>query len=85
MTSVNMLSQQQAILRKNPSIRVSHILLPRKLNLNEGKRYKCDQCNYAATTARSLKIHKEAKHEGIRYPWYQCDYAATTASALKKQ
>ena len=47
-------------------------------------RYPCDQCDYAATTASTLKQHKESKHEGVGYPCDQCDYIATTAREVTK-
>ena len=78
MTSVNMLPQQKGIFRitKKPSMRVSDIhvisvvMLPQqkailsgtKSQKHEGIRYPYDQCEYAATTARTLKNNKEAKH-----------------------
>ena len=47
-------------------------------------RYLCDKCEYAATSAGSLKCHIESKHEGVRYPCDKCEYAATSASHLKR-
>ena len=37
---------------------------------HEGVRYPCDQCEFAAITADSLRRHIEIKHEGMGYP---CD------------
>ena len=47
------------------------------------KAYPCTECDYAATTFRGLKEHKESMHDCIRYPCTECDYAATTAGDLK--
>ena len=38
-------------------------------------RYPCDQCKYAASTARVLKKNIVYKHEGVRYPCDQCEYS----------
>ena len=48
------------------------------------KKYLCDQCDYAAIRAQTLKRHKESKHEVVRYSCDQCDYTATESSNLKK-
>ena len=34
---------------------------------NEGVRYPCSHCDYAATTKSYLKVYIEIKHEGVRY------------------
>jgi len=47
-------------------------------------RYLCDQCEYAATTAGSLKRHIEFRHEGVRYHCDQCEYVATDPSCLER-
>ena len=46
---------------------------------NDGMRYPCLHCVYAATTARYLKRHIESEHEGVRYPCSHCKYVATQA------
>ena len=46
-------------------------------------RYPCDQCEFAATTVRNLKVHIEKIHEGVRYPCDQCEYIATQSNHLK--
>ena len=50
---------------------------------HEGVRYPCNKCEYAATTASSLKIHIEIKHEGVRYPCNKCEYATFSPSYLR--
>ena len=47
-------------------------------------RYSCDQCEYSATKASNLKIHKRNVHEGVRYPCEQCEYVASEESSLRQ-
>jgi len=47
------------------------------------RKYKCDECDYAATQSSSLKVHVESKHRGIRYPCQLCSYKGTTKGNTK--
>ena len=42
------------------------------------------KCEFAATTASSLKIHIKIKHEGVRYPSDKCHYTTTGAGYLRR-
>ena len=41
-------------------------------------------CEYAATSAHNLKLHKKSMHEGLRYPCDVCEFASTRISDLKR-
>ena len=43
----------------------------------------CLASEYAATTAKNLKIHVESNHERVRYPCTKCDYIGNTTNNLK--
>ena len=48
----------------------------------EGKRFKCEQCNYASKRRDKLIDHTRNKHEGITYDCQYCDYKATVNTSL---
>jgi len=43
----------------------------------------CDQCNFVAVKASSMKHHRRVKHEGKVYPCDQCEYLGSTTNNLK--
>ena len=43
----------------------------------------CKECNYTASTKKTLKKHVQAKHENIRYSCADCEYKATTNPSLQ--
>ena len=54
------------------------------IDIHEGIKYPCNQCDYQATQQGSLKTHIQSKHEGVKYPCNQCDYQFTDKSSLRK-
>ena len=51
---------------------------------HEGVRFQCDECDYVATTAGRLKVHKKAKHEGILFYCDLCEHSTGRRSDLKR-
>ena len=47
-------------------------------------RYRCDECDYKATTKGSFFRHIKSRHEGVTFPCDQCDYKATEKASLLK-
>ena len=56
-------------------------------NMYENRRvelkYNCSACDYKATSAVSLKLHKQVKHEGFRYACGECGHQVTSKQSLK--
>ena len=48
------------------------------------RKFKCDQCNYAATWKHSLKKHKQIHNSTKDFRCDQCDYASNTEDNLRK-
>ena len=51
-------------------------------NVNNSRDFKCDKCDYTASSRDTLKIHKKRKHAEIEdedVSCEQCDYVADTA------
>ena len=47
--------------------------------------FKCNECDYSATRAATLKRHVQAKHTFEKpFKCNECDYSATTATNLKR-
>ena len=43
----------------------------------------CEYCNYSATSAIGLKIHKNTVHEGDNYSCDKCEYKTTWKGQIK--
>ena len=81
-TSISSLDLSKEILDENT--------IPRsdlsKIQYEEGPakgKFKCEECDYAATQSGSLKVHVESKHRGVRYPCQMCSYKGTTKGNTK--
>ena len=53
------------------------------VELHEGVKYDCNQCDYKATQQTNLSQHQKEIHEGVKYNCTQCDYKATHQTNLK--
>ena len=60
------------------------MLISSPVSGHSNKTSECAECDFVATTASSLKWHKESTHKGKLYPCNECDYAATHVSNLKR-
>ena len=52
--------------------------------LHQGVLFKCEECNYSATSRQYLEMHKDSKHDGMMYPCDLCEYIAKEAGSLRK-
>lgn len=50
----------------------------------EGVKYLCDKCDYAASRKEDLRRHIKGKYENVSYPCPKCDYTETLAHNLKR-
>ena len=48
------------------------------------RKFKCDQCNYAATWKHNLKTHMRIHRTTKDFRCDQCDYASNTEDKLRK-
>jgi len=52
--------------------------------IHEGKRFKCNQCDYRASKKCNLLKHVTTVHGADRYPCTKCDYKATQKANLQR-
>lgn len=53
-------------------------------SIHEGKRFKCNQCDYRASKKGNLLKHISTVHGVDRYPCTKCDYKATQKANLQR-
>ena len=54
-------------------------------SVHEGNKYPCDECNFAAARADTLREHIQVIHERVKnFHCDQCDYSATRKAALNR-
>ena len=53
-------------------------------NIHSWIRYKCDECDHAASTPSHLKRHKRTRHEGLKYSCDQCEFVTSSKKILKE-
>ena len=54
------------------------------ININQTRKFQCDQCEYKATKTSHLQSHKNSKHEGIEYECEQCPKTYLDISNLRR-
>ena len=63
---------------------IVNIVTIRRFRKVSSNLFRCEHCDYKATTKSSLQQHMKSIHDGVKYSCKYCDYKATPKSNLQQ-